>query len=48
MRVTYGYYIQSEDDPYLTVVLTAMTNFSKATAPGTFLVDFIPACASLH
>ncbi|PPQ88179.1 hypothetical protein CVT25_005144 [Psilocybe cyanescens] len=43
MRVTYGYYIQSEDDPYLTVVLAAMTNFSKATAPGTFLVDFIPA-----
>ncbi|KDR73159.1 hypothetical protein GALMADRAFT_722618 [Galerina marginata CBS 339.88] len=43
IRVTYGYYIQSADDPFLTTPLQAMVNFGKATTPGNFLVDFIPA-----
>ncbi|TFK32976.1 putative monooxygenase [Crucibulum laeve] len=42
IRVTYGYYISDENDPLLTVPLVAMANFSEATAPGNFLVDFIP------
>ncbi|CAA7263631.1 unnamed protein product [Cyclocybe aegerita] len=42
IRVTYGYYIQSENDPILTTPLTAMDNFSYSTSPGNFLVDFIP------
>ncbi|KAJ3511792.1 hypothetical protein NLJ89_g3892 [Agrocybe chaxingu] len=41
-RVTYGYYIQSENDPILTTPLEAMDNFSYSTTPGNFLVDFIP------
>ena len=44
IRTTYGYYIQDENDPFLTTPLTAMENFSKATQPGNFLVDFIPIC----
>jgi len=43
IRVTYGYYIQTPNDPFLTTPLQAMVNFGKATAPGNFLVDFIPA-----
>jgi len=43
IRVTYGYYIQDENDPFLATPLIAMENFSKATAPGNFLVDFIPS-----
>ncbi|KDR76708.1 hypothetical protein GALMADRAFT_67164 [Galerina marginata CBS 339.88] len=43
IRVTYGYYIRSADDPILTIPLKAMVNFSKATTPGNFLVDFFPA-----
>ncbi|CAA7262455.1 unnamed protein product [Cyclocybe aegerita] len=43
IRVAYGYYIQSPDDPILTIPLTAMENFSYATAAGNFMVDFIPA-----
>ncbi|KAF8154861.1 putative monooxygenase [Crassisporium funariophilum] len=47
IRVTYGYYIQSADDPFLTLPMNAMVNFSKATTPGNFMVDFIPALKRL-
>ncbi|KAF9043117.1 putative monooxygenase [Panaeolus papilionaceus] len=43
IRTTYGYYVQSPDDPILANPLTAMDNFSKSTAPGNFLVDFVPS-----
>ncbi|KAH9475790.1 Cytochrome P450 monooxygenase 45 [Psilocybe cubensis] len=46
LRVTYGYYVESADDPFLTTPLLAMANFGKATQPGNFLVDFVPACTS--
>jgi hypothetical protein len=42
-RVTYGYSVQSADDPFLADPIAAMVNFSKVTTPGNFLVDFIPA-----
>jgi len=42
VRVTFGYYIQSADDPFLTNPLNAMANFGRATLPGNFLVDFFP------
>ncbi|KAJ7130793.1 putative monooxygenase [Mycena crocata] len=42
IRVTYGHYLTGEQDPFLTSPLTAMDNFSKATAPGAWVVDFIP------
>ncbi|KAJ6626173.1 putative monooxygenase [Mycena sp. CBHHK59/15] len=42
IRVTYGHYITGEQDPFLTSPLTAMHNFSQASAPGTWAVDFLP------
>ncbi|KAJ7499641.1 putative monooxygenase [Mycena latifolia] len=42
IRVTYGHYLKDEEDPFLTSPLTAMHNFSKATAPGAWMVDFLP------
>ncbi|TFK24572.1 cytochrome P450 [Coprinopsis marcescibilis] len=47
IRITYGYYIKSKDDPFLTTPLQAMNNFSIATTPGNFLVDFIPSLRRL-
>lgn len=47
-RVTYGYSVQSADDPFLADPIAAMVNFSKATTPGNFLVDFIPARMSYY
>ncbi|KAF4609871.1 hypothetical protein D9613_010412 [Agrocybe pediades] len=43
VRVTFGYYIQSADDLFLKNPLAAMVNFGKATLPGNFFVDFLPA-----
>ncbi|PPQ89827.1 hypothetical protein CVT25_007528 [Psilocybe cyanescens] len=43
IRVAYGYYVKSSDDPFLTTPLAAMANFAIASTPGNFLVDFIPA-----
>ncbi|KAF7371342.1 Cytochrome P450 [Mycena sanguinolenta] len=44
LRIAYGYTIDrdSEQDAFLEMFNTAATNFSRATAPGTFLVDIIP------
>ena len=42
-RITYGYSVQSADDPFLAGPIAAMVNFGKATTPGNFMVDFIPA-----
>ena len=47
-RITYGYSVQSADDPFLVNPIAAMVNFSKATTPGNFLVDFIPARKSYY
>ena len=43
MRVTYGYQVESTDDPMLAIALQSLGNFSKISTPGTFLVDQIPA-----
>ncbi|KAJ7267323.1 putative monooxygenase [Mycena rebaudengoi] len=42
IRVTYGHYLTGETDPFLTMPLTAMVNFSQATAPGVWAVDLLP------
>ncbi|KAJ7844119.1 putative monooxygenase [Mycena olivaceomarginata] len=42
VRATYGHYITDENDPFLTMPLTAMENFSQATAPGVWAVDLLP------
>ena len=41
-RVAYGHYVRDEDDPFLVAGLAAIKNFSEASAPGRWLVDFIP------
>ena len=43
MRVTYGYPVKGEDDPMITLPFTGMENFSIATEPGTWIVDFVPS-----
>ncbi|KAJ7982963.1 putative monooxygenase [Mycena polygramma] len=42
IQVTFGHYLTGDDDPFLTTPLIAMENFSKATAPGAWVVDFVP------
>lgn len=47
IRATYGYYVKDETDPFLTLPLIAMDNFSQATAPGSWLVDVVPQRTSV-
>ncbi|TFY67214.1 hypothetical protein EVJ58_g1763 [Rhodofomes roseus] len=42
MRVTYGYTVTGEDDPMITMQFATMDNFSLASEPGVWMVDFIP------
>ncbi|KAJ7745430.1 putative monooxygenase [Mycena maculata] len=42
IRVTYGYYLTGQQDPFLTAPIEVMVNFAKATAPGTWIVDYVP------
>ncbi|KAJ6479926.1 cytochrome P450, partial [Mycena vitilis] len=44
IQVTFGHYLTGHHDPFLTMPLTAVENFSKATAPGAWVVDFMPMC----
>ncbi|KAJ7890886.1 putative monooxygenase [Mycena olivaceomarginata] len=42
IRIFYGHYVSTDDDPFLTLVKASMNIFSKAAASGVWLVDSIP------
>ncbi|KIM67833.1 hypothetical protein SCLCIDRAFT_1189995 [Scleroderma citrinum Foug A] len=43
LRISHGYHIQEERDPFVDLADTAVDQFSRSTAPGAFMVDIIPA-----
>ncbi|KAF8840878.1 cytochrome P450 [Paxillus ammoniavirescens] len=47
LKVTYGYSIQANEDPFVELADRAMANVSLVTNPGAFLVDLIPALRRL-
>ncbi|KIM62440.1 hypothetical protein SCLCIDRAFT_24975 [Scleroderma citrinum Foug A] len=42
LRIAYGYQVNQENDPLINLAREAVSIFSKASAPGAFLVDSIP------
>lgn len=46
LRICYGYHIKERNDPFVALAAEALEQFSLATVPGEFLVDFVPACTS--
>ncbi|KAJ7137669.1 cytochrome P450 [Mycena epipterygia] len=42
LRITYGYTVQGENDPIVSLVNSVMEEFSASVVPGAFLVDLIP------
>lgn len=42
MRVTYGYIVKGPDDPFVVAGIAADNQFSEATRPGVWPVDFVP------
>ncbi|GJJ14307.1 hypothetical protein Clacol_008571 [Clathrus columnatus] len=47
VRVTFGHYLTDENDPCFSLPMEVMSNFSAATLPGNFMVDFFPALRHL-
>ena len=48
LRIAYGYQVSQENDPLINLVHKAVATFSKAAAPGAFLVDSIPIRTCIH
>ena len=48
LRLAYGYQVDDENDPLISLADEAVDIFVKASAPGAFLVDFIPICMCIH
>ncbi|KAG5634710.1 hypothetical protein H0H81_001036 [Sphagnurus paluster] len=47
MQLTYGYEVQDGEDPFVKLIETANDNFSAASVPGAFPVDFFPSLRKL-
>ncbi|KAG7085519.1 hypothetical protein E1B28_003079 [Marasmius oreades] len=47
LRISHGYEVQEGKDPFVTLADEATEQFSKATSPGGFLVNLIPALAKV-
>ena len=48
LQITFGLTAGGSDDPFVVAMAEAMENLSEVTAPGAYLVDSLPFCASPH
>ena len=48
MNMIYGIEVSDKDDPYVTIAEEVVGYFSLGARPGSFMVDYIPACASVY
>lgn len=46
MNIAYGVEVTGPQDPYITIADEVVREFSSAMFPGSFLIDYIPACKS--
>lgn len=44
LRISHGYEVKENEDPFVTLADIATEQFSLSTAPGGFLVNLIPPC----
>lgn len=47
LHISHGYEVRETDDPFVTLADTAVEQFSLSTAPGNFLVNFIPLLSQI-
>ncbi|KAG2138998.1 cytochrome P450, partial [Suillus clintonianus] len=47
LRISHGYEVKDNSDPFVDLAERALDNFSRATSPGAFMVDFIPSLAKV-
>jgi hypothetical protein len=44
LRISHGYEVKEDDDPFVCLADLVIANGSQATAPGAFMVDILPFC----
>lgn len=47
LRISYGYEVKENNDPFVDLADRAMEEFSRATAHGAFMVDIVPSLAKV-
>ncbi|KAG2148122.1 cytochrome P450 [Suillus clintonianus] len=47
LRISYGYEVKENGDPFVDLAGRALDQFSRATHPGAFMVDFMPFLAKV-
>ncbi|KAG2141325.1 cytochrome P450 [Suillus clintonianus] len=47
LRISHGYEVKEKNDPFIDLADRAMDQFSRATAPGAFMVDIMPLLAKV-
>ncbi|KAG2152859.1 cytochrome P450 [Suillus clintonianus] len=47
LRISYGYEVKENDDPFVNLAGRALDQFSRSTNPGAFMVDFMPFLAKV-
>ncbi|KAG1804497.1 cytochrome P450 [Suillus subaureus] len=47
LRISHGYEVQENNDPFIDLADCAVDQFSRATAPGAFMVDIMPFLANV-
>ncbi|KAG1855191.1 cytochrome P450 [Suillus subalutaceus] len=47
LRITYGYEVKENDDPFIDLANLVTTHGSQATAPGAYMVDILPFLAKV-
>ncbi|KAG1837952.1 cytochrome P450 [Suillus tomentosus] len=47
LRISHGYEVQENNDPFVNLVIRVTTHASQASAPGAFMVDILPFLAKV-
>jgi hypothetical protein len=47
LRISHGYEVKENNDPFIDLADRAMDHFSRSTAHGAFIVDIMPFCKTL-
>jgi hypothetical protein len=48
LRISHGYEVRENNDPFIDLADRAVDQFSHATAPGAFMVDIMPFCKTIR
>lgn len=47
LRISHGYEVKENNDPFVDLADRAVDQFSQSTATGAFMVDIMPSCKAI-